>query len=62
MDDPGAKTSVHGPKFENDALFDVLVSAPTVTAAGTRAGEKVQASTLLFPAATAKEIPESIAF
>ena len=36
---PGAKRSRHVPKFENDARASVLVVAPTVFAAATRAGE-----------------------
>ena len=38
---PGAKMSTHVPKFENDARASVLVVAPTVIAAATRAGEVV---------------------
>jgi hypothetical protein len=50
---PGALTSTHGPWFENDARASELLVAPTVVAAGVRAGEYLQASCLLFPAATA---------
>ena len=38
---PGAKRSRHVPKFENDARASVLVVAPMVFAAATRAGEVV---------------------
>src|SRR5205085_431839 len=48
---PGAKMSRQVPKFENDARASVMVVAPTVMALATRAGEVVQASTLLLPAA-----------
>ena len=54
---PGAKMSRQGPKFENDARASVIVVAPTVMAFGTRAGDVVQAFTLLFPAAIAYVTP-----
>src|SRR3954464_2526106 len=50
---PGAKRSTQEPKLEKDARRSVVSVAPTVRAAGTRAGEVVQASALLLPAATA---------
>jgi len=53
MLDPGAKMSVHVPKFENDERASVLVVEFTVMALATRAGELLHASTLLFPEATA---------
>src|ERR1041385_248768 len=48
---PGAQMSTHVPKFENEARASVIVVAPTVIALATSAGDVVQASTLLFPAA-----------
>ena len=45
--------STQVPKFENDARASVLVVAPTVMAAGTRAGEPLQALALRLPAAIA---------
>ena len=39
MLEPGAKTSTHVPKLENDERASVLVVDPTVIALGTRAGE-----------------------
>jgi hypothetical protein len=50
---PGAKMSTQVPKFENDERASVIVVAPTVIAFGTRAGEELQASALLLPAAMA---------
>jgi hypothetical protein len=50
---PGANQSMHGPKFENDALRSVIVLAPLVIASVTRAGENAHALKLAFPAATA---------
>ena len=50
---PGAKMSRQVPKFENDERASVLVVDPTVIALATSAGDVVQASTLLFPAAIA---------
>ena len=50
---PGAKMSTHVPKLENEARASVMVVAPTVIAFATRAGDCVQASVLLFPAAIA---------
>ena len=53
MSTPGANRSRHGPKFEKLGRWSVVGSvAPTVIAAGTRAGEKPQASALLLPADT----------
>jgi hypothetical protein len=48
---PGANTSRHVPKFENDARLSDEVVAPTVMAAVTRAGEELHALALLLPAA-----------
>ena len=53
MEEPGAKMSRHGPKFENEARASVVVVAPTVMAAATRAGEKLQALVFEPPAETA---------
>src|SRR5206468_5388053 len=58
---PGPKMSTHVPKFENDARVSVLSVAATVIAAATRAGEVVQASVLLLPAAMQNVTPELIA-
>src|SRR5262249_8322968 len=53
MLDPGAKTSTHVPKFENDARASVFVVAPTTSASATRDGEPPHALALLLPAAIA---------
>ncbi len=53
MPEPGAKTSRQVPKFENEERASVLVVAPTVSAAATRAGELRQASAFELPAAIA---------
>jgi hypothetical protein len=45
--------SRHVPKLEKDDRASVLVVAPTVFAAATRAGEVVHASVFEFPAAIA---------
>src|SRR5262249_51110946 len=58
---PGPKISTHVPKFENEARVSVLSVAATVIAAATRAGDVVQASTLLLPAAMENVTPELIA-
>ena len=50
---PGAKTSRQAPKFENEARASVVVVAPTVSAAATRAGEPRQALAFALPAAIA---------
>src|SRR5262249_28720328 len=55
------KMSTHVPKFENEARVSVLSVAATVIAAATRAGDVVQASVLLLPAAMQKVTPELIA-
>ena len=57
MDEPGAKMSRHVPKFEYEARESVVVVAPTVIAAGVRAGENLQASRFEFPAAMAYVTP-----
>ena len=57
---PGAKMSRHVPKFENDARASVFVVAPTVFAAGARAGELLHAFAFELPAAIAYETPELI--
>ena len=49
---PGAYRSRQPPKFENDAWLSAHVLAPTVSASPVLAGEKLQASAELFPAAT----------
>jgi hypothetical protein len=53
MLEPGAKMSTQVPKLENEDRASVLVVEPTVIAGAARAGEAVQALTLLLPAATA---------
>ena len=51
---PGANRSTQVPKLEKEARVSLLGStAPTVIASGARAGEMLQASPLLLPAATA---------
>src|SRR5262245_35204659 len=55
---PGANRSRQVPKLEKGARESAPVEAPTVIAAGVRAGEKKQASKLLLPAATAYTTPE----
>ena len=52
IDEPGAKMSVHVPKFEKDDRASVVVLEFTVIASATR-GEELQASVLLLPEATA---------
>ena len=54
---PGANRSTTEPKFENQAIESLISEAPTVKAAATCAGEKLPASLLLFPAATATLTP-----
>src|SRR3989475_5131513 len=56
--DPGAYASTHVPQLEYDALAAVLVDAATVKTLGAPDGDSVQASTLSFPAATARNTPE----
>src|SRR5437899_6578240 len=58
---PGPKMSTHVPKFENDARVSLLSVAATVMAAATRAGDVVQASVLLVPAAMQNVTPALIA-
>ena len=53
MLEPGAKMSRQVPKLENEERASALVVAPTVIALATRAGDVVQASALLLPAAIA---------
>src|ERR1700694_3205841 len=50
---PGALMSTQLPRLENDAKPSLMAGAPTVIACGALAGEKVQASALLLPAAIA---------
>src|SRR6266508_754269 len=57
---PGAKMSTQVPKLENEARLSLMSVAPTVIAAGTRAGLKLQALALLLPAAMAYVTPELI--
>jgi len=54
---PGARISTAGPKLENSARESLMVEAPTVMAAGTRAGENLSAGADSFPAATTKGMP-----
>ena len=53
MLEPGAKMSRHVPKLENEERASVLVVAPTVFAAATRAGDELHALAFELPAATA---------
>ncbi|HXH78871.1 MAG TPA: hypothetical protein VNJ48_10230 [Nocardioides sp.] len=46
--------------MEKEACWSLLLVAATVMAAGTRAGEVLQASAASFPAATTAVIPSSI--
>ena len=50
---PGPKISTQVPKFEKDARPALMSVAPTVIALATLAGDCVQASVLLLPAAIA---------
>jgi hypothetical protein len=50
---PGAKMSTQLPQLENDARRPAMSVAATVSAAGTRPGEKLHALALLEPATTA---------
>src|SRR5438034_11584625 len=56
--DPGAYASTQPPQFEYDALASVFSDAATVKTLGAPAGDSVHASTLSFPAATARNTPE----
>ncbi len=55
--EPGAKTSTHIPLLLNEDLASVIVVEPTVMAEAAEAGEYLQASLLLFPAATTITTP-----
>jgi hypothetical protein len=57
METPGAKISRALPKLEKEALVSELSVAPTVKAVGARAGDEVEASVALFPAATITGTP-----
>lgn len=59
MLEPGAKTSRHDPKLENDDRSSLDVVDPTVMALGSPAGDVVQALTLELPAATTKVTPSA---
>src|SRR2546422_2485040 len=56
--DPGPYASTHRPQLEYDALASVFSDAATVKTLGAPDGDSVQASTLSFPAATARNTPE----
>ena len=56
---PGANTSTHGPKLENEATWSAVVEAPTVRASGADAGERVHASVPSLPAATVTTMPRA---
>src|SRR5881628_2183128 len=56
--DPGPYASTHLPQLEYDALASVFSDAATVKTLGAPDGDSVQASTLSFPAATARNTPE----
>jgi hypothetical protein len=49
MLEPGAKMSRHVPKLENEERASVLVVAPTVLAAATRAGDELHALVFELP-------------
>ena len=49
MLEPGATMSTQGPLFEKLDLLSILSLEPTVIAAGTNAGEKLQAFEFEFP-------------
>src|SRR2546423_13784768 len=55
---PGAYRSTQPPKFENEDLASVLVDDATVVVFAALEGEKLHASALLLPAATATNTPE----
>src|SRR6266571_3319564 len=55
--DPGPYASTHRPQLEYDALASVFSDAATVKTLGAPDGDSVQASTLSFPAATARNTP-----
>ena len=59
MLEPGANTSRHVPKLENDDRSSLDVVEPTVIALGSPAGDVVHALTLELPAATTKVTPSS---
>ena len=58
---PGAKIRTNVPQFEKSALVSVLSIAPTAIAEAADAGEIVEASILLLPAATTKTTPAATA-
>src|SRR5436305_14751039 len=58
MAEPGPYASTQRPQFEYDALASVFSEATTVKTLGAPDGDSVQASTLSFPAATARNTPE----
>src|SRR5687768_7232341 len=60
MPTPGANRSRQVPKFEDDDRASVIIVEPIVSAFGVRAGEKLQASELLLPAAIAYVTPDAI--
>lgn len=59
MLEPGAKTSTHEPKFENEDRASADVVAPTVIATGSPAGEVRHALLFEFPAATTNTTPSA---
>lgn len=59
MLEPGAKTSTHEPKFENDDRASADVVAPTVIATGSPAGDVRHALLFEFPAATTNMTPSA---
>src|SRR5688572_18550934 len=58
---PGAQMSRQVPKLEKLDLASLRSEDATVIAAGSRAGVKLQALSLLLPAARAKTTPEAMA-
>jgi hypothetical protein len=59
MLEPGAKTSKHEPKLENEDRSSLEVVEPTVMASGSPAGDTVHALTLELPAATTNVTPSA---
>ena len=59
MDEPGANTSTHVPKFEKDDRESLDAVAPTVIAEDSLAGDRTHASVFSLPAATAKTMPSA---
>jgi hypothetical protein len=59
--EPGAKMSTQLPQLDQTERWLLLLMEPTTNALSADAGEELQASSLLFPAATTTTTPESAA-